>query len=66
MGYETQKEDKKKAHKKTQRRKLKEKQLATRTPPKYEHMVDRMGQNYVATDYEQPLLTKSCCIVSFT
>jgi hypothetical protein len=38
-----------KAHKKTQRRKLTEKQSATRTPPNNEHMVDRMGQNYVAT-----------------
>ena len=55
-----------KAHKKTQRRKLKEKQLATRTPPKHEYMVDRMGQNYVVTDYERPLLTKSYCTVSFT
>jgi hypothetical protein len=36
--------------KKTQRRKLKEKQLVTRTPPNNEHMVDRMGQNYVTTD----------------
>ena len=55
-----------KAHKKTQRRKLTEKQSATRTPPNNEHMVDRMGQNYVTTDYERPLLTKSCCTVSVT
>jgi hypothetical protein len=75
-----------KAHKKTQRKKLTEKQsatrtppnnehmvdmmgqnyVATRTPPNNEHMVDRMGQNYVTTDYERPLLTKSCCTVSVT
>jgi rRNA pseudouridine-1189 N-methylase Emg1 (Nep1/Mra1 family) len=40
--------------------------VATRTPPNNEHMVDRMGQNYVTTDYERPLLTKSCCTVSVT